>query len=123
MSLRAALDPADALCAAGRYFDAHEKLEAFWMKASGDEKILLQGLVQIAAGLHRLKLDPDKTDGAFYLLERGAKKLTKTRALLVPRTLAALESALNKIRASGKAPASFVFGLKEANRWRRAAGS
>ena len=41
MSLQAALDRADELGAAGRYFDAHEELEAFWMKASGDEKTLL----------------------------------------------------------------------------------
>ena len=52
MALTAALERADALGAAGKYFDAHEELEAFWMKATGEEKILLQGLIQIAAGLH-----------------------------------------------------------------------
>jgi len=116
MNLQAALDRADELGAAGRYFDAHEELEAFWMKASGDEKILLQGLIQIAAGLHRLKLDPSKTDGAFYLLDRGSEKLLKTKALLEPASLGALESALKTIRASGKAPAGLTFGLKGADR-------
>jgi predicted metal-dependent hydrolase len=118
--ISAALDEAfgraDELGAAGRYFDAHEELEAFWMKAAGEEKILLQGLIQIAAGLHRLKLDPSKTDGAFYLLDRGVEKLGKTKALLDPGSLAALEDVLRKIRASGRAPAGLTFGLKGANR-------
>ena len=111
-SLQTALARADALGAAGRFFDAHEELEAFWLKAAGDEKILLQGLIQIAAGLHRLKLDPSKTEGAFYLLDRGLDKLAKAGSLLVPETLAALEVALGRIRASGKAPEALVFGLR-----------
>lgn len=116
MSLQAALDRADALGAAGRYFDAHEELEAFWMKASGDEKILLQGLIQIAAGLHRLKLDPTKTAGASYLLDRGIEKLMKTKDLLVIGTLDALARELKAIRASNKAPAAMSFGLKALSR-------
>lgn len=116
MRLQAALDRADALGAKGEYFDAHEELEAFWMKAAGEEKILLQGLIQVAAGLHRLRLDPAKTEGAFYLLDRGLQKLKKTGALLEARGLAALEAELKSIRASGKAPASLTFGLKGASR-------
>lgn len=111
-SLQQALARADELGAAGRFFDAHEELEAFWMKASGDEKILLQGLIQVAAGLHRLTLDPKKTDGAFYLLDRGVEKLEKTKSLLVPGTLAPLEKSLKPIRASGQAPGGLVFGLR-----------
>ncbi len=116
MRLQAALDRADALGAKGEYFDAHEELEAFWMKAAGEEKVLLQGLIQVAAGLHRLRLDPAKTDGAFYLLDRGLQKLKKTGALLETAGLATLETKLKKIRASGKAPASLSFGLKGASR-------
>ncbi|PIR15824.1 MAG: hypothetical protein COV48_12235, partial [Elusimicrobia bacterium CG11_big_fil_rev_8_21_14_0_20_64_6] len=58
MSLQSALDRADSLGTQGRWFDAHEALESFWMKATGERKILLQGLIQVAAGLHRLKLHP-----------------------------------------------------------------
>ena len=116
MILQTALDRADALGTAGKYFDAHEELEAFWMRASGDEKILLQGLIQIAAGLHRLSLDQKKTAGAFYLLDRGLEKLEKTKSLLVPESLAALDAVLRRIRASGQAPASLTFGLKGAAR-------
>ncbi len=114
--LQAALARADELGAAGRYFDAHEELETFWRKATGDEKILLQGLIQVAAGLHRLKLDPKKTGGAFYLLDRGLEKLAKTKNLLVPDTLSALRSSLKTIRTAGKAPDGLIFGLKGASR-------
>lgn len=112
MGLRSALKRADELGAQGRYFDAHEELEAFWMKSAGDEKLLLQGLIQVAAGLHRLRLDPEKTDGAFYLLDRGREKLWKTKALLAPDGLAALDAALRGVRSSGRAPEAFVFGLR-----------
>ncbi|MCM2303527.1 MAG: DUF309 domain-containing protein [Elusimicrobia bacterium] len=112
--LQDAFDRADALGGKGRFFDAHEELEAFWMKASGDEKTLLQGLIQVAAGLHRLTLDPKKTDGAFYLLDRGLAKLRKTERLLAPGTLPPLAAALAKIRSSAKPPAGLAFGLKAA---------
>ena len=114
--LQAALDRADELGAAGRYFDAHEELEASWMKAAGVEKILLQGLIQVAAGLHRLKLEPAKTEGAFYLLDRGLEKLGKAKALLAPEPLAALVERVRVIRAAGKAPDTLIFGLKGASR-------
>lgn len=102
---------ADELGAQGRYFEAHEELEALWMKAGGEEKILLQGLIQLAAGLHRLKENPTKTDGAFYLLDRGLLKLARTRALVTPASHAALDAAVRSVRASGRAPSSFLFSL------------
>ena len=108
------LDRADELGAEGRYFDAHEELEFAWNAADGNNKILLQGLIQIAAGLHRLKLHPEKTDGAFYLLDRGLEKLTRTKDLLSPDSFASLEIALKKVRASGIAPNSLRFGLRAA---------
>lgn len=114
MSLQAAFDRADALAGAGKYFEAHEELEAFWMKAAGEEKVLLQGLIQVAAGLHRLKSDPRATVGAFYLLDRGVRKLDQSARLLVPRTLSSLKAVLAPIRASGRAPETLVFGLEAA---------
>jgi hypothetical protein len=112
--LQAWLDRADELGAEGRFFDAHEELEAAWNAAGGETKTLFQGLIQIAAGLHRLKLHPERTDGAFYLLDRGLMKLELTRALLRPDALAGLEASLKKIRASGIAPKSIRFGLRAA---------
>ncbi len=111
-SLQGWLDRADELGAEGRFFDAHEELELAWKAADGETKILLQGLIQIAAGLHRWTLHPQKTDGAFYLLDRGLAKLKRSRVLVRPDALAALETALKKIRDSGAAPQALRFGLR-----------
>ena len=105
------LDRADALGAAGRYFDAHEELEIPWKAADGDSKIALQGLIQLAAGLHRMRTRPDQVDGARYLLDRGLEKLGRVRGLLTPRSFAALERAVRDVRAAAEAPASLRFGL------------
>lgn len=105
------LDRADALGAEGRYFDAHEELEAGWKAASGAQKVLLQGLIQVAAGLHRLGLGGDR-GGADYLLDRGLEKLRASAGLTTPQSLAALEAALARVRAGGAAPKSLRFGLR-----------
>ena len=105
------LDRADALGAEGRFFEAHEELEEAWKAASGAEKTLLQGLIQVAAGLHRLRLGGDRA-GADYLLARGREKLRANGTLLEPAGLAALESSLDALRASGSAPESLRFGLR-----------
>ena len=44
----------------------------------------------------------------------GLEKLRRTKGLLVPATMSALESSLMAARASGKAPGTFVFGLRPA---------
>lgn len=41
-----------ALFNAGEYFEAHEVWEELWLAASGDQRIFLQGLIQLAAALH-----------------------------------------------------------------------
>lgn len=112
--LQSWLDRADELASAGRYFDAHEELEAPWKAASGDEKLVLQGVIQLAAGLHRLRLKPENPEGALYLLERGRNKLARGRALLEPQALARLEAALAEIEERGAAPAALRFGLRAA---------
>ncbi len=111
MTLAAWLARADALCREGKYFEAHEELEAGWLKAAGLEKTVLQGLIQVAAGLYRLKRSPDKTDGAFYLFERGLLKLHKGKALLAAGGVERLEAELGRMRAARKAPATFEVGL------------
>lgn len=105
---------ADERGAAGRYFEAHEELELAWKDAAGAEKILLQGLIQVAAGLHRLRLHPEKPDGAFYLLDRGIEKIRERRALLDAGSFAAFEAELDRVRQAGAAPDAFRFGLTTA---------
>ncbi len=58
---------------AGEFFDAHEVLEDIWRPAYGDERRFLQGLIQIAVGLHHYTTG--NRVGAQSLLARGAAKL------------------------------------------------
>lgn len=111
MTLEAWLARADALCREGKYFEAHEELEAGWMKAEGLDKTVLQGLIQVSAGLYRLQRSPEKTDGAFYLFERGLQKLHKGKALLAAGGVESLESRLGSLKRSGRVGPSFELGL------------
>jgi hypothetical protein len=59
----------------GAFFEAHEAWEARWLVATDeDERRLLQGLIQIAAGLHKLFV-VGSVDSAMRLLARGLAKL------------------------------------------------
>ena len=49
------LEEGRALFNAGRFFEAHEAWERLWLAAQGESKLLLQGLIQIAAGLHKAR--------------------------------------------------------------------
>jgi len=55
------------------YFEAHEALEAVWLKATGDRKTFLHGLIQVAAAFHHYT----RGNGAGFrsLLEKGCSKL------------------------------------------------
>ena len=56
---------------AGRFFEAHEIWEDLWLETVGPEKVLLQGLVQIAAGY--AKVESGIRGGAAKLLARGVE--------------------------------------------------
>jgi uncharacterized protein len=73
--------------ARGEYFEAHDALEPAWKEATGDLKTALQGLIQIAAGLH--KRSRGESAGAAYLLARGAEKVRRAKATL-PSDITAL---------------------------------
>ena len=61
-----------------KFFEAHESLEALWLKASGDRKTFLHGLIQIAAAFyHHTRRNPA---GFRSLLEKGSAKLEKSGA-------------------------------------------
>lgn len=58
-----------------QFFEAHEMLEAIWLKSKGEEKIFLHGLIQVAAAFHHYK---HKNQAGFRsLLEKGWKKLDR----------------------------------------------
>ena len=78
------LDPVDAplemalgqaaLLFDGRlYFEVHELLEPYWLRAAGRERETLQGLIQVAVGFHHL--GNGNGAGARALLHDGAVKL------------------------------------------------
>ena len=58
-----------------KFFEAHEVLEAVWLKAHGEEKVLLHGLIQVAAAFHHH--GRDNRAGFRSLLEKGSKKLER----------------------------------------------
>ena len=58
---------------ARRFFEAHEALEALWLKEKGEEKLFLHGLIQVAAAFHHHLRGNEK--GFRSLLEKGEKKL------------------------------------------------
>ena len=58
---------------AGQYFEAHEALEAVWLKATGERKRFQHGLIQVAAAFHHyMRGNPA---GFRSLLEKGCAKL------------------------------------------------
>ncbi len=90
----------------GQFYEAHESWEEMWLEADGNEKLFLQGLIQIAAGY--VKTDMGGRSGALKLFERGAVKVEQfgpaeyaatTRALLaaVSADVQRLQSAADPI--------------------------
>jgi predicted metal-dependent hydrolase len=80
----ASLEKGMALFNAREFFEAHEVWEETWGEIWEDERHLLQGLIQVAAGFYKLQLG--QPAGTAKLLE---KSLTHLRA--VPRNFYALD--------------------------------
>lgn len=57
----------------GHFFEAHEVWEDAWHEARGEPRRFLQGLIQIAAGLHHFQ--NGNVRSAIALLGRGAEKV------------------------------------------------
>ena len=58
----------------GEFFDAHEVLEDVWRAAPDEEKKFLQGLIQVAVGLHHYSTG--NKVGARSLLARADRNLS-----------------------------------------------
>jgi len=59
----------------GNYYDAHEAWEDVWHDSSGDERLWLQGLVQVAVALHHASVG--NRLGAASVLQRAANNLSR----------------------------------------------
>ncbi len=68
-----ALVIAGCLFDAGLYFEMHEQLEPYWTRAEGEEREILQGLIQAAVGLQHLA--NGNLAGARLLLHDGCARL------------------------------------------------
>jgi predicted metal-dependent hydrolase len=59
----------------GRFFEAHEAWEAHWLALKDEpRRLLLQGLIQIAAAFHKL-IDKQAPEPAASLFAKGLAKL------------------------------------------------
>jgi len=59
---------------AGAFFEAHEVWEEAWLVEEGTTRLLLQGLIQVAAAFHKISR-ADPPSGAARLLDAGLRKL------------------------------------------------
>lgn len=75
MSLDDIVRPGAELFDAGRFFEAHEAWEAHWLVEKDEPtRLLLQGLIQIAAAFHKL-IDKQAPAPAASLFAKGLAKL------------------------------------------------
>jgi predicted metal-dependent hydrolase len=77
-SLSELLEEGRGLFNAGRFFEAHERWEEAWLAETRPTKLLLQGLIQIAAGF--LKLQEGRRDAADRLLGAGTRRVEDSGA-------------------------------------------
>ena len=59
----------------GRFFEAHEEWERLWKSAAGDDRLFLQGLIQLAAGL--VHLERGRPEPGLRLLGLAREKLVR----------------------------------------------
>jgi hypothetical protein len=79
------------------YFRAHETLEAAWKRATGPERLFLQGLIQIAVGMTHVQRG--NLVGALAQLEKGAGKLARAPGVLLGVDVVSLRRQAAAIRA------------------------
>jgi hypothetical protein len=63
-----------ALFNRGAFYAAHETWEDVWRSTTPEPKDLLQGLIQVAAGMHQI-LDLHRTTGPRTTLAKGRRRL------------------------------------------------
>lgn len=68
------LERGRALYNAGAHWDAHEAWEEAWLEESGDARLLLQGLIQVAAAMHKAFVQKQPAS-CVKLLTRALQKL------------------------------------------------
>ena len=69
------LEPGRAAFDRGEFFEAHELWEEVWRALAGEERLLAQGLIQLAAGLHHLLRGRSRP--AARLVAKGVEKISR----------------------------------------------
>jgi hypothetical protein len=86
----------------GAYFEAHEAWEERWLTSTDrNERLFLQGLIQVTAAFHKL-LDKNAPDSAARLLARGLAKLNACPELIPGLNLRTFRTALEHCEANLK---------------------
>lgn len=73
-----AVERGRSLFNARRYFEAHEAWEEAWLAETGEPRLFLQGLIQIAASLHKASRG-GSASGCVRLIDAGLEKLGRVR--------------------------------------------
>ncbi len=106
--LKVALIAAALLFHAHLYFEVHELLEPYWLRAEGGDREALQGLIQVAVGFQHLA--NGNISGARSLLHDGCGRVLERTLEGVPLDPfgRALQQSLDRVLALGDdAPAGF----------------
>jgi predicted metal-dependent hydrolase len=95
---RASLIEGVDLFNARRFWHAHEAWERIWLVAEGDERLFLQGLIQLAAAYHHVHRGTYA--GGLRLFDAALEKLSRfpDGYLGIDRARAALEASLHRER-------------------------
>jgi predicted metal-dependent hydrolase len=72
-TLTARMEPGRRAFDRGQFFEAHELWEEVWRELEGEPRRLVQGLIQIAAGLHHRRRGRERP--AARLVTKGLEKL------------------------------------------------
>jgi predicted metal-dependent hydrolase len=103
---RAPLEAGRAAFNQGAFFEAHERWEDLWRELDGAPRVAVQGLIQLAAGLHHLQQGRPRP--AARLLGKGLEKLSRGHPplfgdLQVTALAGEIERLLAELEASGGA--------------------
>jgi uncharacterized protein len=83
---------------AGLFFEYHELLEDHWRAETSDRKRFLQGMIQVAVGLHHW--EHTNYRGAILLLREGAERLAVGRPRLLGLDVEAFYHEVQRLRAA-----------------------
>ena len=109
-TLDARLQPGRDAFNRGAFFEAHELWEDVWRNLAGDQRKLVQGLIQIAAGLHHLQRGRQRP--AARLLARGVQKISRAGLPEVDALVRRVERLLTDLETPGaRAPDTGVLKL------------